>query len=167
MATNEIDELRQYLRWMVEHPLTDSPAHAEFRRQMNRLRALTGQPPRVDEALELEREVSGTLLRLQDVVVTLPPLEPTRGRPDFVVTRGVQAVVVKAMAPRGFSTGRARLEARELAEALSRYGASRAFVAVPDQVYVPAADSQPDPNVELTSLSRLPFVVDRALGGPA
>jgi hypothetical protein len=111
--------------------------------------------------------VRETLLGLRDVVVTLPPLEPARGRPDFVLTRDAHAVVVKAMAPRGCSIRRARRDAGELAEALSRYGASRAFVVVPDQVYIPAADSEPDPSVELTSLSRLPFVVDRALGGPA
>jgi hypothetical protein len=167
MATSELEELRRRARWLAEHPLGDSPAHAEFRRHLNRLRALTGQPPLVDEALEIEREVTNSLLRLEDVVVTLPPLEPSRGRPHLVVTRGAGAVVVKTMAPRGFSTRRARRQARELAEALSRYGASRAFVVVPDQVYVPAADSEPDPKVELTSLSRLPFVVDRALGGPA
>lgn len=167
MATNEIDELREYLRWMVEHPLTDSPAHAEFRRAMNRLRALSGQPPRVDEALELEREVSNALLHIPDVVVTLPPLEPRRGRPDFIVTRHSGAVVVKAIASPPFSARQTRRLARELAEALSRYGASRGFVVAPDQVYIPAAGSEPDPNVELTSVSRLPFVVDRALGGPA
>src|ERR671931_526859 len=125
MATNEIDELRQYLRWTIEHPLTDSPAHAEFRRAMNRLRALTGQPP-MDEASELERDVRHGLLRLKDVVVSLPPLEPAQGRPDFVVTRGGRAVAVKVMAPRGFSTRQARRIARELAEALPRYGTSRA-----------------------------------------
>jgi hypothetical protein len=167
MATSELDELRRRARWLAEHPLGDSPAHAEFRRAMNRLRALTGQPPLVDEALELERQVSDALLRLQDVVVTLPPLEPARGRPDFVVTRGAHAVVVKTMAARGFSNGYARRRARELADALPRYGASRAFVVVPDQVYVPPVDSRPDPKVEFPSLSRLPFVVDRALGGPA
>ena len=134
---------------------------------MNRLRALTGQPPLVDEALELEHEVSDTLLRLREVVVTLPPLEPARGRPNFVATRGGQVVVVKAMAARGFSNGYARRRARELAEALPRYGASRAFLVVPDQVYIPAVGNKLDPNVELTSLSWLPFVVDRALGGPA
>jgi hypothetical protein len=167
MATNEIDELRQYLRWMIEHPLTDSPAHAEFRRAMNRLRALTGQPPRVDEALELEREVSNALLHLEDVVVTLPPLEPRRGRPDFIVTRNTRAVAVKALAPPSVSARQARRLGRELADALPRYGAARAFVVIPEQVYISAADSKPDSNVEITSLSRLPFVVDRALGGPA
>lgn len=167
MATSELDELRRRARWLAEHPLGDSPARAEFRRALNRLRALTGQPPLVDEALEFEREVRDGLLSLQDVVLTLPPLEPARGRPDFVVTRGTQTVVVKAMAARGFSNGYARRRARELAEALPRYDGSRALVAVPDQIYVSAADSQPDPNVELLSLSRLPFVVDRALGGPA
>jgi hypothetical protein len=167
MATSELDELRRRARWLAEHPLGDSPAHAEFRRAMNRLRALTGQAPLVEEALEHERDVSETLLRLHDVVVTLPPLEPPHGRPDFVVTRGTQAVVVKAMAPRGFSTGRARRCAHELAEALSRYGASRAFVVIPDQVYSPAVDSELVPNVELTTSSLLSFVVDRALGGPA
>jgi hypothetical protein len=167
MATSELDELRRRARWLAEHPLGDSPAHAEFRRHMNRLRALTGKPPLVDEALAFERQVSDTLLRLYDVVVTLPALEPPHGRPDFVVTRGTQAVVVKAMAPRGFSTGRARREARELADALPRYGASRAFVVIPDQLYSPAIDSELVPNVELTTSSRLPFVVDRALGGPA
>ena len=167
MAANEIDELHEYVRWMIEHPLTDSPAHAEFRRAMNRLRALSGQPPRVDEALELEREVSNALLLIPDVAVTLPPLEPRRGRPDFVVTRNTRAVVVKALASPSVSRRQARRLGRELGEALPRYGASRALVAVPDQVYVSAADSQPEPNVELLSLSRLPFVVDRALGGPA
>jgi hypothetical protein len=134
---------------------------------MNRLRALSGQPPFVDDALEFERDVTDSLLRLQEVVVTLPPLEPARGRPDLVVTRGGQTVVVKAMAARGFSTGYARRRARELADALRRYSASYGFVVVPDQVYIPAAGSKLDPNVELTSLSRLPFIVDRALGGPA
>jgi hypothetical protein len=167
MATSELDELRRRARWLAEHPLGDSPAHAEFRRAMNRLRALTGQPPLVDEPLEHEREVSKTLLRLNDVVVTLPPLEPGRGRPDFVVTRVAQAVVVKTIASRGFSTGRARRKARELADALPRYGASRAFVVIPDQLYSPAIDSELVPNVELTTSTRLPFVVDRALGGPA
>jgi hypothetical protein len=167
MASNELDELRRRARWLAEHPLGDSPAHAEFRRAMNRLRALTGQPPLVDEALELEREVTNGLLRLEDVVVTLPPLEPSRGRPDFVATRGPRAVIVKAIAPRGFSAGRARRAGRELAEALPRYGASRAFVVASDQVYIPSADGELHPDVELTSLSRLPFVVDRALGGPA
>lgn len=167
MATSELDELRRRARWLAEHPLGDSPAHAEFRRHMNRLRALTGQPPLVDEALEFEREVRDSLLPLPDVVLTLPPLEPARGRPDFVVKRGAQIVVVKAMAARGFSNGYARRRARELAEALARYDASRAFVVVPDQLYSPAVDSELVPNVELTTSSRLPFVVDRALGGPA
>jgi hypothetical protein len=167
MATSELDELRRRARWLAEHPLGDSPARAEFRRALNRLRALTGQPPLVDEALEFEREVRDSLLPLPDVVLTLPPLEPARGRPDFVVTRGAQIVVVKAMAARGFSNGYARRRARELAEALARYDASRAFVVVPDQLYSPAVDSELVPNVELTTSSRLPFVVDRALGGPA
>lgn len=167
MATSELDELRRRARWLAEHPLGDSPARAEFRRALNRLRALTGQPPLVDEALEFEREVRDSLLPLPDVVLTLPPLEPARGRPDFVVTRGAQIVVVKAMAARGFSNGYARRLARELAEALARYDASRAFVVVPDQLYSPAVDSELVPNVELTTSSRLPFVVDRALGGPA
>jgi hypothetical protein len=166
MATNEIDELRQYLRWTIEHPLTDSPAHAEFRRAMNRLRALTGQPP-MNEAAELERDVRHALLRLSDVVVSLPPLEPAQGRPDFVVTRNGRAAAVKMMAPRGFSTREARRVARELAEALSRYGASRAFLVVPDQVNSPAAGAELDPHVELASVGELSFVVDRALGGPA
>jgi hypothetical protein len=126
MATSELEELRRRARWLAEHPLGDSPARDEFRRALNRLRALTGQPPLVDEALEFEREVRDSLLRLQDVVLTLPPLEPARGRPDFVVTRGAHAVVVKAMAERGFSNGFARRRARELAEALPRFDASRA-----------------------------------------
>jgi hypothetical protein len=167
MATSELDELRRRARWLAEHPLGDSPARAEFRRALNRLRALAGQPPLVDEALEFEREVRDNLLPLQDVVLTLPPLEPARGRPDFVVTRGAHTVVVKVMAERGFSNGFARRRARELAEALPRYDASRAFVVIPDQLYSPAVDSELVPNVELTTSSRLPFVVDRALGGPA
>lgn len=108
-----------------------------------------------------------SLLPLRDVVLTLPPLEPARGRPDFVVTRGAQTVVVKAMAARGFSNGYARRRAREVAEALARYDASRAFVVIPDQLYSPIVDSELVPNVELTTSSRLPFAVDRALGGPA
>ena len=118
-------------------------------------------------ALEFEREVRDSLLPLQDVVLTLPPLEPARGRPDFLVTRGADAVAVKAMAARGFSNGYARRRARELAEALPRYGASRAFIVIPDQLYSPAVDSELVPSVELTTSSRLPFVVDRTLGGPA
>jgi hypothetical protein len=166
MATNEIDELRQYLRWTIEHPLTDSPAHAEFRRAMNRLRALTGLPP-MDEASELERDVRRGLLRLSDAVVSLPPLEPAEGRPDFVVTRDGRAVAVKMMAPRGFSPRQARRVAREVAEALPRYGASRAFLVVPDQVNSLASGAELDPHVEFASVGELPFVVDRALGGPA
>ena len=166
MATNEIDELRQYLRWTIEHPLTDSPAHAEFRRAMNRLRALTGLPP-MDEASQLERDVRRGLLRLSNAVVSLPPLEPAEGRPDFVVTRDGRAVAVRVMAPRGFSTRQARRVAREVAEALPRYGASRAFLVVPDQVNSAAAGAELDPPVELASVAELPFLVDRTLGGPA
>jgi hypothetical protein len=167
VATSELDELRRRARWLAEHPLGDSPARAEFRRALNRLRALTGQPPLVDEALEFECEVRDSLLPLEDVVVTLPPLEPAHGRPDFVVTRDGRAVAVKVIAPRGFSMRQARRAARELAEALPRYGASHAFLVVPDQVNSPAAGAELVPHVELASVGELPFVVDRALGGPA
>ena len=133
---------------------------------MNRLRALSGAPPLEDEALELERKVRDALLRLRDAVVSLPPLEPAHGRPDFVVRRGAQAVVVKAMAGRRFSNGQARRRARELADAVSRYAASRAFIVVPDKVYSPAG-IELDPNVELIPLPGLSSAVDRALGGSA
>jgi predicted AAA+ superfamily ATPase len=153
MSTSEINELLERARAIARGSESeDETARAEFESALNRLRSLAGRSPRANAGSRFEDQVAAALLRIPGLSAELSPeVADAKIRPDFVVHRGDETVLVKAKSRPAF----ARRTARDLAQAMSAYGAQRGAIVVPDRAYSPVANVDLDHNVALVQLGEL------------
>jgi hypothetical protein len=127
----------------------------EFERALDRLRRLAGKPERHTEASRFENAVAAALFRIPDAFVALSPRAPsTRHRPDFIVRKGDDTILVEARSERPGSRPSLKHTARQLEDALGAFGARRGVV-VPDKSYSPVGTVDAGPDVALVQLSQL------------
>jgi hypothetical protein len=162
MSTSEINELLERARAIARGSEDeDATTHAEFERAMNRLRSLAGRSPHDTVGSRFEDQVAAALLRIPGLSVELSPeVADAKIRPDFVVHRGDETVLIEAKSRPTF----ARRAARDLAQAMPAYGAQRGAVVVPDRAYSPVANVDLDPNVALVQLGKLGSFFDDVRG---
>jgi len=162
MSTSEINELLERARAIArDSENEDATARADFERALNRLRALAGRSPRDDAGSRFEDQVAAALLRIPGLSVELSPrVAEANIRPDFVVHRGDETVLIEAKSRPAF----ARRAARDLAQAMQAYGAQRGAIVVPDRAYSPVANIDLDRNVALVQLGELGSFFDDARG---
>jgi hypothetical protein len=162
MSTSEINELLERARAIArDSENEDSTARADFERALNRLRALAGRSPRDDAGSRFEDQVAAALLRIPGLSVELSPwVAEANIRPDFIVHRGDETVLIEAKSRPTF----ARRAARDLAQAMQAYGAQRGAIVVPDRAYSPVANIDLDRNVALVQLGELGSFFDEVRG---
>jgi len=161
-VATDTQELLERARSLAMRSATeDSLARVEFEQALDRLRRLAGKPARYNEGTRFETAVAAILFRLPDVIVALSPKTArTPHRPDFIVRKGDEVILVDAKSGRPGSRFTHKQNARELERALPAFNATRGVIVVPDKSYSPVARVDASPHVSLVQLSQLDSYLD-------